>query len=150
MEVSTKKHPILIVEDSFDDFYTVKRGLKRAGLANDFIHCETGEQALDYLSRRGQYAGDENLVTPHMILLDLNMPGLGGLQTLEIIKSDVSLKNIPVIVLTTSDDPNDIEKCYASGANSYMQKPVNLESFVQALQRLKDYWFEVVVLPGSR
>lgn len=150
MATPAQNHPILIVEDSFDDFYAVKRGLKRAGLANHFIHCKTGEQALDYLARRGQYADDESIVTPHMILLDLNMPGLGGLKTLEIIKSDTSLKNIPVIVLTTSDDPNDIDKCYASGANSYMQKPVNLEGFVQALKRLKDYWFEVVVLPGSR
>lgn len=144
------EHPILIVEDSFDDYYAAKRGLTNAGLANSFIHCETGEDALDYLYKRGAYAGQDNWKLPHLILLDLNLPGIGGNDVLEQIKQDEELCQVPVIVLTTSDDPNDIEVSYQNGANSYIRKPVDLDGFISALKRLKDYWFEVVVLPGSR
>ena len=82
-----------------------------------------------------------------MILLDLNLPGTDGRDVLAEIKRDEHLKLIPVVVLTTSSDERDIEKCYQAGANSYMKKPVDLGGFVSAIQRLKDYWFEIVILP---
>ncbi|MBT7486624.1 MAG: response regulator, partial [Rhodospirillales bacterium] len=82
-----------------------------------------------------------------VILLDLNLPGTDGREVLHDIKDNDSLKTIPVIVLTTSTDERDIEDCYSSGANSYMQKPVNLDGFMEAIQRLRDFWFKVVVLP---
>ena len=143
-------HPILIVEDSLDDYYATTRGLKSAGLANNFIHCETGEDALDYLFHRNRYADDPNWIVPHLVLLDLNLPGINGGEVLEAMENDEHLRSIPTIVLTTSDDPGDIQDSYAHGANSYICKPVDIDGFVNALKRLKDYWFEVVVLPGAR
>ena len=84
-----------------------------------------------------------------MILLDLNLPGTDGREVLDEIKKDADLRSIPVIVLTTSSDSRDIEACYAAGANSYVQKPVDLAGFVTAVERLKDYWFEIVILPSD-
>jgi CheY-like chemotaxis protein len=138
---------ILIVEDSPEDFEAMLRAFKKAGLRNPTAHCEDGDDALDYLYQRGAYANPEAARRPALILLDLNLPGTDGRQVLETIKSDPALRSIPVVVLTTSRDPVDIEKCYSFGANSYIQKPVNLAGFVTALERLSDYWFEIVILP---
>jgi CheY-like chemotaxis protein len=138
---------ILIVEDSPEDFEAMMRAFKKAGLRNPTTRCEDGDEALDYLYQRGAYANSEAARRPALILLDLNLPGTDGRQVLETIKSDPGLRSIPVVVLTTSRDPLDIEKCYSFGANSYIQKPVNLAGFVTALERLSDYWFEIVILP---
>ena len=125
------------------------RAFKKAGLRNPTARCEDGDEALDYLYRRGAYADFETARRPALILLDLNLPGTDGRQVLETIKSDPVLLSIPVVVLTTSRDPVDIEKCYSFGANSYIQKPVDLAGFVTALERLSDYWFEIVILPRT-
>lgn len=139
---------ILIVEDSPEDYETMLRAFKKAGLCNPTWHCEDGDDALDYLYRRGAYAA-ESATRPALILLDLNLPGTSGREVLETIKSEPSLRSIPVVVLTTSRDPMDIAKCYEFGANSYIQKPVDLSGFVTALERLSDYWFEIVILPRA-
>jgi len=110
------------------------------------VRTRNGEEALDYLYQRGQFA---DAPRPAMMLLDLNMPGINGYTVLEKMKSDASLRSIPVVVLTTSDDPRDIEKCYDIGANSYVHKPVDLPGFIEAIARLKDYWFEISLLPES-
>lgn len=138
---------ILIVEDSDDDFAATMRAFNKAGLANDVVRCSNGDQALDYLFMRGQYAGREHPEHPGIVLLDLNLPGTDGRDILKQIKADPELKKIPVVVLTTSDAEIDIESCYAAGANSYIQKPVDLMGFMQSITRLKEYWFEVVILP---
>lgn len=135
---------ILIVDDSDVDYEVTLRGLRKAGLANPIARCADGDDALDYLFQRGAHAGAQR---PYLILLDLNMPGTDGREVLQAIKSDADLRKIPVVVLTTSDDPRDIEQCYAIGANSYVRKPVDLDGFMEAIRRLKDYWFEVVVMP---
>ena len=140
---------LLIVEDSPEDFEATRRALLKSGLHNGIIHCEDGDQALDYLLRRGEYADPTKSPRPGMILLDLNMPGTDGREVLAEIKRDPELRSIPVIVLTTSSDERDIEECYAAGANSYVQKPVGLEGLVDAIQRLHDYWFEIVVFPKN-
>lgn len=140
---------ILAVEDSPEDFEAMMRAFKKAGLRNPTARCEDGDEALDYLYQRGAYAALESARRPALILLDLNLPGTDGRQVLETIKSDPDLCAIPVVVLTTSRDPMDIEKCYACGANSFIQKPVDLAGFVTALERLSDYWFEIVILPRS-
>jgi two-component system, response regulator len=142
-----KDNAILIVEDSPEDFETTKRGLRKSGIANPIFHCEDGEDALDFLFRRGSYADPEKSVRPKIILLDLNLPGTDGHEVLIEIKNNDELKKIPVVVLTTSSDERDIKRCYENGANSYIVKPVSFAGFMDAIQRLKDYWFEIVVLP---
>jgi CheY-like chemotaxis protein len=142
-----ERQAILIVEDSPEDFEAVLRTFRRSGLRNPVFRCADGDQALDYLHRRGEYALPSKSPRPAIILLDLNLPGTDGREVLHEIKRAEELKLIPVVVLTTSSDQKDINACYGAGANSYMQKPVGLEGFAQALQRLKDYWFEAVLLP---
>ena len=145
--MSTTTQPILVVEDSPEDYETTVRSFKRAGVANAIKHCVDGDEALDYLFQRGPYADAKSAPRPGVILLDLNMPGTDGREVLTQIKQDPNLHNIPVIVLTTSDDERDIDGCYRDGANSYIQKPVDLPKFIEAIQRLSDYWFEIVLLP---
>jgi two-component system response regulator len=144
---SARPQTILVVEDSDDDYFATARAFKKAGLANPVRRCTNGDQALDYLLRRGDYADAQQSPRPGMVLLDLNLPGTDGREVLRALKREPHLAAIPVIVLTTSNAPQDIERCYACGANSYMQKPVDLHGFVLAMTRLKEYWFEVAVLP---
>lgn len=138
---------ILIVEDSPEDFEATVRAFKKSGLANPIHRCIDGEEALDYLYRRDSYADPEKSPRPGLIMLDLNMPGLDGRGLLTMIKSDCNLKKIPIVVFTTSTDERDIDKCYKEGANSYISKPVDLNGLMAAIQRLHDYWFEIVILP---
>jgi CheY-like chemotaxis protein len=143
----TPNQPILLVEDSPEDYEATLRAFKKSGLKNPVFRCEDGDGALDFLYRRGRYADPEEAPRPGVILLDLNLPGTDGREVLSEIKSDEGLKNIPVIVLTTSNDDRDVEACYRAGANSYIQKPVDMDGFLRAIERLNGYWFEVVVLP---
>jgi two-component system response regulator len=138
--------PILLVEDSPEDFETTRRAFRRAGLRNPMLHCSTGDDALDFLHQRGRYTA-ATAPRPGIILLDLNLPGTDGRAVLAEIKAAAGLSEIPVVVLTTSADHRDVEACYQAGANSYVQKPVNLDAFMVAIQRLHDYWFDVVILP---
>ena len=147
MMVDGRSQTILIVEDNDDDFFATMRAFKKADLANPVRRCTNGDQALDYLFRRGEFSDPDKAPRPGIVLLDLNLPGTDGRQVLRVVKADPDLKKIPVIILTTSRARQDIEKCYADGANSYIQKPVNLEGFVQAIARLKEYWLEVAILP---
>lgn len=140
-------HPILLIEDSPEDTEAMRRAFKRAGLANPIQHCMDGDDALDFLLQRNQYAEAGKAPRPGIILLDLNLPGTDGREVLAQIKQNESLMQIPVVVLTTSSDERDIDKCYKLGANSYVMKPVDFNGFLQAIQRLSDYWFEVVILP---
>jgi CheY-like chemotaxis protein len=143
----TLSQPILLVEDSPEDFETTERALRKSGLKNPIFRCSDGDEALDFLHRRGRFADPETSPRPGVILLDLNLPGTDGREVLNEVKTDPKLKQIPVIVLTTSKDDRDIEVCYRCGANSYIQKPVDLDGFMKAIERLNDYWFEVVILP---
>jgi CheY-like chemotaxis protein len=142
-----RSQSILIVEDSPEDYEATVRAFRKSGLANLIYRCESGEETLDYLYRRGVYADPKTSPRPGIILLDLNLPGLDGRHVLKMIKKDPDLKIIPAIVLTTSTDERDIESCYLDGANSYIHKPVDLNGFIVSIQRLRDYWFEIVVLP---
>lgn len=137
---------ILIVEDSDDDYEFTQRALKESNLLNPIKRCEDGQDALDYLLHKGKYDAI-NSEKPGIILLDLNMPGIGGVEVLQEIKINADLKDIPTIVLTTSADPYDIDRCYKDGANTYIQKPVDIDKFFEAIKRLKEYWFEIAILP---
>lgn len=138
---------ILLVEDSPEDYEATIRAFRKSRFGNPMVRCETGEEALDYLYRRGAFKDESVYHRPCVILLDLNLPGTDGREVLKIIKTDENLKSIPVIVLTTSNDELDIERCYKDGANSYIQKPVDLDKYIIALKNLKEYWFEIVILP---
>ena len=138
-----ESQPILIVEDSDDDFDAAKRAFNKANLRNPIVHVYSGTEALDYLQSDSQ-------VKPGIILLDLNMPGIDGRKTLEIIKQRDALKQIPVVILTTSNDERDIEACYKLGANTYIQKPVDFDGLIAAIKRLKEYWFEIALLPKEK
>ncbi len=139
--------PILLVEDSPEDFETTQRAFRRSGLKNPIFRCSDGDEALDFLHQQGEFADPDKAPRPGVILLDLNLPGTDGREVLAEIKADPALKKIPVIVLTTSSDDRDVDACYRAGASSYIQKPVDLEGFMKAIERLNDYWFEVVILP---
>lgn len=147
MPIISPKQLILLVEDSFEDFEVTKRIFSRSGITNPIQRCTSGDEALDYLFRRGMYSDPDSSPRPGMIILDLNLPGTDGRDVLKTVKSDSLLKKIPTIILTTSSDERDIEACYQSGANSYMIKPVDLDGFMQAIQRLSSFWFETVIFP---
>lgn len=139
---------VLIIDDSEDDVETTLRALKKAGIPLDKTHhCENGEEALAYLLQKET---DSPLCAEHipaLILLDLNMPGKDGKKVLDEIRKEPSLKLIPVIIMTTSNDPKDVTECYAMGANSFIRKPVDLDDFYCAIESLVRYWFETVILP---
>jgi two-component system response regulator len=143
----TQSQSILLVEDNQDDYEATSRAFKKANLSNPIVWCKSGRDALDYLKRQGAYKDERKGARPGLVLLDLNMPGMDGRKTLEVIKQDDTLKQIPVIILTTSSDERDIHACYQTGANTYVQKPVSFEGLIEAIKRLKAYWFEIALLP---
>jgi two-component system response regulator len=143
----TKSQSILLVEDNQDDYEATSRAFKKANLCNPIVWCKSGREALDYLRQQGAYKDERKDARPGLVLLDLNMPGMDGRKTLEVIKKDEMLKQIPVIILTTSSDERDIQACYQTGANTYVQKPVSFEGLIEAIKRLKAYWFEIALLP---
>lgn len=143
------RQPILLVEDSPEDFEATVRALRRAGLVNPILRCEDGDEALDFLHQRGRFAEPGAAPRPAIVLLDLNLPGTDGRDVLAELKANPALRSIPVVVLTTSTDPRDVERCYHAGANSYIEKPVDLERFMQTIQRFTEFWFHIVVTPGG-
>jgi CheY-like chemotaxis protein len=138
---------ILFVEDNDDDFIATVRVFKKASLLNPIQRCSNGDQALDYLFQRGEFSLPGSAPKPGIILLDLNMPGTDGRDVLRTVKSDPRLNQTPVIVLTTSYTRVDITKCYESGADSYLQKPIDFAGFVAAVGRIRACRFEIVVTP---
>lgn len=147
MPHTEKMRGILLIEDNPDDFEATQRSFKKANLVNPLFWCSNGQDGLDFLKRRGKYSQREDVIRPALILLDLNMPGVDGRTLLELIKQDKGLRSIPVVILTTSTDERDIERCYELGASTYIQKPVDFEGLVQAAARMRDYWFGIALLP---
>ena len=148
MNYKQKKFTILIANDDEDTRFLVAESLRevRYSVRSEFV--ENGEQVLDYLYRRGQYAGISNWHRPDLILLDLNMPRLDGREALSAIRYDPDLQQIPVVILTTSHSSGDISLCYRLGANSFISKPVTFEGLVEVMKTLCHYWFEIVSLPS--
>ena len=131
---------ILFVEDSIDDAMLTIRGLVKSGCANKLHHVNDGAEALDFIYGKGIYASRNIKINPKLILLDLKMPKVSGMQVLEKIKSDPTLKSIPVVILTSSQEDPDVAKCYALGANSYIVKPVDSNNFFLAIKEIGLYW----------
>lgn len=138
---------ILLAEDDPGDQELTRRALNEGKIANDLHIVNNGEQALDYLYRRGKYKDPSSSPRPSLILLDLNMPKIDGRQVLSEIKSDPDLSIIPVIALTTSRQEEDILKSYQHGVNSYITKPVSIDEFIAVIMSLEDYWFRIVRIP---
>ena len=134
---------ILLVEDNPDDANLAIRALKKQNLANKLIHLKDGIEALDFLFATGAYEGRDMQNTPKVILLDLKMPRLHGLEVLERIKCDARTKIIPVVILTSSAEDPDIKRSYELGANSYIVKPVEFDNFVKAVSELGLYWMSL-------
>ena len=130
---------ILLVEDDLADQKLIKISLRNEKIANDLYTVQTGEEGLDFLYGRGNYSN--GTPQPDLILLDLNMPGMGGKEFLRRIKADEKLKQIPVVILTTSEAEKDILDSYKLQASGYVHKPVTLEEFKEAMKKLKQYWF---------
>lgn len=141
---------ILICDDDEDDRMLTQQALEQAHIANDLKFVEDGEDLLDYLHQRGKYAGENGLAPrPGLILLDLNMPKVDGREALKAIKSDPGLREIPVVVLSTSSLDVDIVKSYQLGVNSFITKPVTFTGLVEAMHVLGRYWLEIVELPPN-
>ncbi len=137
---------ILLVEDNSGDIRLTQEAFKDGKIINNLSVVEDGEEAMDFLRRNGRF---ENAPKPDIILLDLNMPKKDGRTVLAEIKSDPELKNIPVIVLTTSQAEADILKSYDLHANCYITKPVELDEFFSVIRSIKDFWLSIVRLPGG-
>lgn len=131
---------ILFVEDSTDDAALTIRALKKSGFTNKLHHVINGAEALDFIYCKGVYADRSDKEFPKLILLDLKMPKVSGLQVLEKLKADQNLKSIPVVMLTSSNEGPDIEKCFALGANSYIVKPVDSDNFFNTVKEIGLYW----------
>lgn len=131
---------ILIVEDNPNDAELTIRGLKKHYLANNIFHVEDGEEALDYIFAKGKYSGRNSNHKPKVILLDLKLPKVDGLEVLRQVKENKNTKNIPIVVLTSSREEKDIVESYKLGVNSYIVKPVEFEKFVESVKELGLYW----------
>jgi len=134
---------ILLIEDNDSDAVLTMRALKKANVGNNVKHLWDGAEALDYLFARGEYEGRPVENTPKVILLDLNMPKVGGLDVLKAIKSDERTKYIPVVVMTSSKEDSDIVNSYKLGVNSYVVKPVGFDNFSKAVAELGLFWILV-------
>ncbi|MGV2828851.1 response regulator [Myxosarcina sp. GI1(2024)] len=139
--------PILMAEDDEDDRLLAEDAFAESRLANPLFFVEDGEELLDYLHRRGRYEEVDKFPLPGLILLDLNMPRKDGREALKEIKSDANLRCIPIVILTTSKEEEDIVRSYSLGVNSFIVKPVTFEQLVEVIKYIGHYWFEIVALP---
>lgn len=138
---------ILLVEDNPGDVRLTEEAFEEGCINNELHVVEDGAAALDYLYQRGSY---EDVTRPHLILLDLNLPKVGGIEVLEEIKNDSELKSIPVIVLTSSEAEQDIVKSYELHTNAYLTKPINPDEFIELVRTFEDFWFTLVRLPQHK
>ena len=141
---------VLLVEDNPDDEALTLRALRKHNLANEIIVARDGQEALDYLFGEGEYAGRDIHSLPQVILLDLKLPKVDGLQVLEQLRNTEHTRNVPVVVLTSSSQEQDMMRSYDLGANSYVRKPVDFEEFLEAARQLGLYWLVLNEVPYAR
>jgi len=140
---------ILLVEDNAQDIEITQRAFAKGHVRNELTVVRDGEEAIDYLYHRGKYQDPATSPRPGMILLDLNLPKIGGLEVLQRIKKDDQLKPIPVIVLTVSQREEDVVRSYDLGVNTYIQKPVEFDNFMRVVNAMHEYWILIATLPPS-
>ncbi len=131
---------ILLIEDNPDDVELTLHAFQKNHMANDVVVASDGAEGLDYLFGTGKYAGRDAEEPPALILLDLQLPRIGGLEVLRKVREDERTKRIPVVILTTSDEEEDIVNGYNGGVNSYLRKPVDFTEFMNAVKQLEMYW----------
>lgn len=134
------QNDILLIEDNPDDVELTRIAFAEAGIGHQLVVVRDGAEALDYLFAQGRHAGRDVHDQPAIVLLDLNLPKLDGREVLQAIRGDARTRALPVVVLTTSDEPFDVEATYALGVNSYIRKPVDFEQFVAAVKQIGLYW----------
>ena len=150
MNPPKNKRLILLVEDNPDDEMLTLRALKNNNILNDVVVVRDGAEALDYLFARGAYAGRDAAAMPEVTLLDLKLPKMDGLEVLQHLRRDERTKLLPVIILTSSTEEQDMVSSYALGADSYILKPVDFTQFTNAIQQLGIYWLVLNEPPPSR
>ena len=131
---------ILLVEDNPSDAELVIRALRKVNLANNLVHLKDGEEALDFIFATGPFAGREKSAVPKVILLDIKMPKVDGIEVLRRVKSDPATKHIPVVIMTSSKEEQDVIRSYELGVNSFVVKPVGFQNFASAVSELGLYW----------
>ena len=146
--MTTHAVTIVLAEDDDGHATLIQRNLERAGIANGFIRLKDGQEALDFFRGEGAYVG--RVLDPFvLLLLDINMPRVDGVEVLRALKADPTTSVIPVIILTTTDDPREVQRCYQLGCNVYVTKPVDYQSFVDAVKRL-GLFLQVVQIPRNK
>ncbi len=150
MKIKPKsKVPILVADDDLDDCQMIKEALQESRLLNEIHFVHDGEELMNYLNHQGKYTDQIKYPQPGLILLDLNMPKKDGREALKEIKTNPALRQIPVVVLTTSKAEEDIYRTYNLGVNSFITKPIAFNSLVTIMTELGRYWFEIVELPEA-
>lgn len=147
--IEAESRVLLAIEDSDEDFAAFKWVMKKLCILYPVFRCVDGDDAFDFLHGNGKYADRIAFPKPSVICLDLNLPGTDGRELLAQIKQDECLKKIPVVILTTSNNPRDIELCYQYGASGYIIKPIDLNRLVDSMSSFFKYWFETVVFPDT-
>ncbi len=142
------QQPLLIIEDSDEDFVALTRMINQAKISNPVYRCEDGEEALEFLYRQGKYEDETLSPRPCLIVLDLNLPGTDGREVLAQLKQNQDLKTIPVVIFSTSSNPKDVDACYRHGISGYIVKPMNADRLNQLVKTFLDYWFQTVELPS--
>jgi len=145
--LATDKKIILLVEDNPDDAALTLRALRKNNILNDVVVARDGVEALDYLYSTGSYAGRDTGNQPQLVLLDLKLPKIDGLEVLRRVRDNETTRTQPVVILTTSNEERDIVASYRLGANSYIRKPVDFEQFMDAVHQLGLYWLVLNVTP---
>jgi two-component system, response regulator len=140
---------IVLVEDNLSDAELTIRALKKRNLANNLIHLKDGAEAIDFLFAQGKFSGRDIAQCPKIVLLDLKMPKINGIEVLTRIKADERTRKIPVVVLTSSREDPDVDECYRLGVNSYIVKPVEFDAFLNAVSDLGLYWLLLNNAAGS-
>lgn len=146
MEKIEEKHCIIVADDDTDDQFMLKEAFSSLNFDKEICSVENGEELLDYLNKRGKYSNG-NLPVPKLILLDLNMPKIDGRQCLRMIRENKEFCKIPIIIFSTSNNPEDVSQSYELGANSYIIKPYSYNELVEIIDVIKKYWFTIVKTP---
>jgi CheY-like chemotaxis protein len=141
--------PLLVVEDSTEDFKMLHRLIRKMSVQNPIYRCASGDEALEYLQLEGIYRDTQTAPRPSVILLDLNLPGTDGRSILAKLKQDKAFKEIPVVVFTTSSAPKDIDFCYQAGANAYLVKPIDRLSLNKTVESFVEFWLGTNIPPSG-